>query len=763
MAALPQRLLLHARLAAATPSLRLMVFCAVALWAAWTPLGQAGALNDFRDSHLLHSYEQAAALSVTQYGQVPMWSPWSCGGMYALGNLQSRFASPTLLLSALFGPRRAEPLTVFLFLVLGMEGLFRYARLRSRSALAGLVCAPLFALNGFYAVAWQLGWLNFYGYQLLPWLLLGTAGVCKGRLSGVALVAGAFALMLGYGGTYPVPMCALFVVLEVVGNALAWRTRAQWRQGVWLLGATALLTLGVCAFRLWPVLETFQSAPRIMAGRPGHALPQLGGMLFPLEALQGRAPATFFLCPVVFVLAAVALLTRRVVLPLVGAVLTLWLATGYHYPGALFVRMRELPFYEAMRYPERFLVLFACFASVLGAVGLGVLLARARRSRPVAWVAVGLCALGVAGWVPQRHNFDAITRRVELLPMPEQVEQPFAQARGNRWAQGHFLALNRGSIGCGEAYPVPMSERLRGDLPQEEYLEDPSAGQARRLEWSPHRLEVEVRAERPVHLLVNQNWHPGWKSSVGEVVSREGLLAVSLPEGEHRVVLRFLPRSGLGGALVSLLAWGALGLVAWRARQRRALSGWQVCVIAAVPLAVWALLFVAWREPPAPPDLRNPNGAPIFVQQMPPEAVPVRVAFDVPVELHAARVVERPEENGTLPIELFWRVEGSVPRSVGIFVHLVGPEGQLSNRDHEVISGTFFFKTAPRGVLLRDAFAANVQGWPPGTWRVRVGLWQAGGDGSRVAARDSQGTPLPDSSVVVGTFTVPGREEARGP
>jgi len=63
-----------------------MVFCLLALWAAWSALGQSGGMNDFRDSHLVHPYEDAAVTTVTRYGQVPLWTPWTCGGLSLQGN-----------------------------------------------------------------------------------------------------------------------------------------------------------------------------------------------------------------------------------------------------------------------------------------------------------------------------------------------------------------------------------------------------------------------------------------------------------------------------------------------------------------------------------------------------------------------------------------------------------------------------------------------------------------------------------------------------
>ncbi|MFP2913057.1 hypothetical protein ACLESD_50235, partial [Pyxidicoccus sp. 3LFB2] len=575
MTPLPRRLLHAAHRAAALPSLRLALFGVLALVACWRPLQQAGALNDFRDSHLLHSYEDAGTRTLTRYGQLPLWNPWACGGQYALGSPQTRVASPTLLVSAALGSRRAEPVVLWAFLVLGMEGFFRYARRRVGSTLGALGAAPLFGLTGFTALSWSIGWLNFAGFLLLPWLLLGTRRAAEGKVSGAALVAGVFAFLLGFGGTYPVPMGALFVALEAGRTLYELRGTARRREALWALGATALFTLAACAYRLWPLVETMRSAPRIMAGTPCHSLETLGRMLLQLPARSGHSnPGNFFLVPVALALVPVAVVLgrHRARYPAVMAALCVWMAAGYAAKPSLFAGLRLLPIFGTLRYPERFLVPAGLFIAELAALGLAALLVRSWRSRGWGRAAALACVVVVAGWGVQVHAFARLTRWASMVaeppPTPSEAEQPFAQARGNRWAQGYFLALNRGSISCGEAWPVPMSERLRGDLPQEEYLEAPDSGTARRVEWTPNRVEVDVVATRPAVLLINQNWHPGWKASTGEVVSRDGLLGVRLPEGEHRVVLRFVPRSGVGGAVVSLLAWAGLGFLAWRPRAR---------------------------------------------------------------------------------------------------------------------------------------------------------------------------------------------------
>ncbi|MFP2933079.1 hypothetical protein ACLESO_49610 [Pyxidicoccus sp. 3LG] len=764
----PSRRLLHTvhRLASLT-SVRLALFGVLALVACWRPLTLAGGLNDFRDAHLLNAYEDAGARTVTRYGQLPLWNPWSCGGQYALGSPQTRVASPTLVLSAVLGPRRAEPVVLWAFLVLGMEGFFRYARRRAGSALGALAAAPLFGLAGFTALSWSIGWLNFAGFLLMPWLLLGARRAAEGRMSGAVLVAGIFAFLLGFGGTYPVPMGALFVALESGRTLYSLRGAERRRRAVWALGVTALFTLGACAYRLWPLVETMRSSPRVMAGTPGHSLETLAKMLLQFPARSGHSdPGNFFLVAVALALVpvAVALAWRRALYPTGLATLCVWMAAGYSAQPSLFAGLRLLPVFGTLRYPERFLVPAGLFIAELAALALAALLVRSCRASSHAsrwgWATVVACGVVVASWSVQVHAFQNLTRWAHMVdappPTPPESEQPFAQARGNRWAQGYVLALNRGSIACGEAWPVPMSDRLRGDLPQEEYLEDAGSGTARRVEWTPNRVEVDVAASQPAVLLVNQNWHPAWKSSVGEVVSRDGLLAVQVPEGEHRVVLRFLPRSGLGGALVSLLAWAGLAFVAWRPSPRGGRLGPTALMVASVPLLAWAVLLLAWAEPVARAEPRSPDGSRMLVASLPPEARPLAARFEVPVELVGAEVPAAPDAEGIVPLVLYWRVTGPVPRSAGIFVHIPGPEGsQRKNADHAVVGGTFFFRDAPRDVLLRDAFAVSTKDWEAGEWKVLVGLWHAGGDGSRIGARGADGQPLHESRVEAGSFTVP--------
>src|SRR5580704_14786336 len=176
------------RVVALRAPLRLGAFATLALLTTWRWLSTAGSVNAFRDAHVLGHYESVAAQSLLRFHQLPLWDPYYCGGMYLLGTPQARFVSPTFVLSLLFGEPRGEALTTFVMVVVGLEGTFRYARAQGARSAGALLAAPLFALSGVFAIAPRLGWINFFSFELLPWIALGTQDGRGRRRCGARLV-----------------------------------------------------------------------------------------------------------------------------------------------------------------------------------------------------------------------------------------------------------------------------------------------------------------------------------------------------------------------------------------------------------------------------------------------------------------------------------------------------------------------------------------------------------------------------------------------
>lgn len=759
-----------ARTASARLPWRLAVFAVLSLCASWPLLSTAPALNEFRDAHVLAHYETAARESLLRWHQMPLWDPYYCGGMYLLGTPQARFVSPTFLLSLLFGERRAESLTVFAMILVGLEGAFRYARSRGARSLGALLAAPLFALSGVFAVSPGLGWIGFFSFEMLPWIALGMRRALARELGGVAVASVAMAWCIGMGGTYSAPIAAVWCAFEV-GDFLARRARRgrgpQVAIGLSLVAAAAVLAAALAAVRLWPVAESLADAPRVIAGTAGNSLGSQLGMLF-LGPQDKTEHGTYYIGALVTPAVLLGLGRRRSLPMVIAAALCVWLAGGYAMEPSIFSWLRELPVYSSLRYPERFLVPFALAATVLAARGISAVevRVRARRRRTKgqpgrlwqALLAIAALAL-VANVVPmvQQHVHHDDDR--PLSPPPDETEaRAFHQSRGNRWGLAYYEPMQRGSLSCWEAYPVPQSPMLRGDLNDEERLDDAGAGTLVERAWSPNRIELDADLTRPATVLVNQNWHSGWRANVGEVGNFHGLLDVALPAGKSTLTLRFAPKSATGGALTSLVALLVLGLLGWRAKRRSTVEWIDLRWVAAVLLpAIPAAVVVTtvherrFTEPPTAMD-----GRPVIVDEVDEGTVRMDARFEAGVVLEAATLSDTsPRPGSDLMLELDWRRDAQIEKGLGVFIHITPSSGDGMNGDHVLLSGVLDLEDAPPGKTLRDVLPLWVPDDARGkTWKVWVGLWRVRHGGERVPLTDHGHAEVDANRVLAASYVV---------
>jgi hypothetical protein len=465
----------------------------------------------------------------------------------------------------------------------------------------------------------------------------------------------------------------------------------------------------------------------------------LAALVIPVAAQKNGNlvfPHTYVVGAVGLALASVGLCRRRTwpLLPL--AVAAFCTALGYALgPWGPFALLRRLPLYSALRYPERYLIVVALFIAVSAANGVRKLEILARRhawARKVVVLSVVLLTAN-AGYL--LIDFHVVAAARSLVPAPIEVSRPFRQARGNRWLAAFYAPMSRGSLSCWDAYPVPMSPLLRGDLPEEEYLLDPGAGSVTRRHWTPNTIDLDVTLSRPTELLVNQNFHTGWRSNVGHVRSHDGLLAVALPPGIQSVRLSFRPRSAIAGAISSLVACLIACCIIGRERRRSRINAVQsleahwLIVAAVLPLALFAIIYGLISESrPVSAPLRAPSGEEVLAPRVSADSVGIGAIFGRGIVLDAVRP---PAAAAVVPgdpstIEIDWRVTGTSPRDTDIVVSFESGARVLTRADHELVSAALRFTDAPRGVTLRDMVPFVI---PPAASTGSIDVWVGVRDG----------------------------------
>lgn len=576
------------------------------LWLAFAANMLSGALavdpqrvSSHYDEHYFFARDDIARISVVDYHQLPAWNPYFCGGTPNAANPQDQALSPDFLLRILFGTGPGRRLAVLLFVMLGLEGAYRLARRHGTSELGAALTGIVFAASGRFFFMFQFGWINMFGFQLLPWAILGYERASR-SLGSAMLGGGAIAWMLLNGGTYTVP----FTVMTLVAIAL-WDTarsllgpepRPRLYEPWLALVKVGAIAGGLSAMKLLPMLEIIHDHPRtwnepsvvgpinVLEGlivNHGH-----GGSEYASESYVGMFVLVAALAPLFF-------RDRGAIKWLVLALLFSVLAMGNmgaENDVSLYGTLHHLPIYSQLRNPERYSIVVCLFLAL--AVGRALMLveeaplevivrlrARFWPKRPWApgrvargvWGALGsVLALGVAlGLAFDLWRENRVRRDLFSQDEPLAYAAPFHQSRGNRWDAQVWPRASLGTLLCFEENPFPQSKALRGDLEAEERAEDPAQATVERRSWSPNVIDLHVVAASEATVLINQNWHKGWTADVGAVENRDGLLAVRVPAGTHELRLRFRSRALALGLIVSLLTALLLAALAGRTLRRR--------------------------------------------------------------------------------------------------------------------------------------------------------------------------------------------------
>ncbi|MGH7327143.1 MAG: YfhO family protein, partial [Polyangiaceae bacterium] len=557
-------------------------------------------VTDDYDEHYFYAHDDAARITMARYHELPAWNPYYCGGIPLAANPQDESLAPDFLLRLVYGTGPGRRLAVLLFLVLGMEGTFWVARKHECSVIGAITAAAIFSVSGRFFFMLESGWVNMFGFELLPWAVLGLE---RGLVSWRWRIVGGFAVawMILAGGTYTAPYTVLVLLTLTLYDMLARLLRPAldpgdgvpwWRPFV-SLASVGVATLLFAAAKILPMLHVIAQHPRT-THKPGSAdaFDLIATLITSHSQDQHGMSAESYIGLLVAALAVLALMLRDRIAVRFMAMVTIFFALSMGDQGrwSLWSFAHDLPVYGQLRNPERFTIVVAFFLSLAAARALThvqdwprnivhSLIARVqsfrKKSAPeslpriaaIVCAALGVLLSAFVGYLAV-HTLVMDDRMHETLftqDAPLAMNDDFHQARGNRWDAQVWAPASRGSLQCFEETEFDQSPLLRGDLAAEELPLDPSKATVTRVSWSPSKIVLAVHATESTVVIVNQNYSRHWSASIGEVQSHEGELSVQVPAGDHELVLKYDDALFDLGVFVSLLAlFAATGLfVRW--------------------------------------------------------------------------------------------------------------------------------------------------------------------------------------------------------
>lgn len=554
---------------------------------------QALGTNDW-DQHLF--YYGVVLKNVVEYGQMPFWNPWYCGGNVMWQNPQVALLSPVYPLTAIISLQLAMKINIVLHYWIGFLGMHvLLTRVIGVTFLPAVIyLATLVTASGAPAIHLRVGHSVFLpGFYLPLQLYFFFKAFKTGEWKYILLSAATLALMVFNGGTHILPMslAALgsFSLFAAIG-------RRDWRPLAFAV-AFGAAGLAYSAPKLLPVVQ-FVTSEYFWDTRNPTETPDRVTLetlkqvyLVPTQDVGGRLPmqrhgwheygnyiglgsAIAIVAGLIWALARPARKDRWFGVSLALTTLTMFaLSLGEFASFSPANVAHHLPLFSSFRIPSRYTIPFLQFAALTLAVAFRS--AIARYGFPAgARIAVTVLALAGATQLIIVNQWNL--KNVFTEPAFDTTFQPMrgphaitTLADSSPYVPGspmlRALMSDTSFYSCYESLQVS-----RGSNPNLPPVFDGDPGsRVSDVDFTPNRLTFTIADGRETaRVVLNQNWAPGWSSTAGAITvgPPTEVSVVKVPAGQAgRFTFTFTPPGlYLGTALlvVALL----LSALCWRRR-----------------------------------------------------------------------------------------------------------------------------------------------------------------------------------------------------
>ncbi|MBX3130088.1 MAG: hypothetical protein KF718_25450 [Polyangiaceae bacterium] len=549
-----------------------LLVCAATVFVAacWSELWQVPAGTGFGDYQAFHHSWEAALVTLQDFGELPLWNPFQCGGIPDWADPQAQFFHPLFALSFLIGTTLALKVFLLLHALVGVLGQFWLARELGLRRVGAAFAAVSWAGSGYFAWHCGTGHGNFIAFYLAPLVVL-----CWRRaetdLRYAAALAGLLTSVALAGGAYAFPFFVLLLAFEAVMSLLTtWRAPGA-RLRLLFAGASVALLCGLmAAVRLVPIVEHLGYYPRVVGGSDAVGLRELVIMLTRSDVTSIHT--RFGGHPWVWTEYGAYVGWVATGLGVLGALLAPWLGRGRLLLGATLFGLltlggdgplspwgllSALPVFDGLRIPTRFSVLLLLYLTLLAGVALDWLVERLGPARFAAsitpWLPHALAA-AVTLWTTAAvvtHHRGAVRgmwREPHVRPTPQHRARHFFVASVPRPREPYLqhpapprlAAANLGTGYCytGMAYR-PAIGLWPGEVPQVRAVG--VDGQLEEWADTPRTVTAVVSLPEGGRLLFNRTFAPGWRSDTGALTIDRGRIAVDLPPGRRRVTVTYAP------------------------------------------------------------------------------------------------------------------------------------------------------------------------------------------------------------------------------
>ncbi len=556
------------------PRLGLGVFAIILSVFGWWSMLVAYPHTQFGDGQFFHQMVEAMRASIVRYHELPLWNPYQCGGVPLWDNPQGISAAPLMWPLLPFGTTRGIQIWYVIHSAMGVVCMWLFARHELKlSHGAALVAAVAFTFAGTHNNHLTGGSVTWVSFLYLPLgLLLWRRAENDARFAvGLGIMV---AWMVHEGGTYSLPYTALLLGLETLTRIWSLRRLRAIAKAALVV---AVVGLGLGASRLLPVLDQLRSHNRSLGGESDYVRWSTFADMF-LARDHGRdmpgqdyvwTEYASYVGPIVLILALLGIVLGgwQVAWMFPLLLVSFLLMLGHFAPWAPWTLLKRYAYpFTQMRVPSRFDVLVTVFLPAYAGIAVDRISALSGKwhfSMPhidaVRAAVLGLALLGAGdimsvGITFGTRFFTEDPARTDIVPSPR------LYLEGDGLAP--FIdqpAQNRGRLECWEEWAFERDAPLwKGDVPQARAADDGAT--VRSVTRTQNKFIIEVHAHRPALLLLNSGYDRGWRASVGSAERQGKQLAVRVPAGDHRLIVRYWPHGLTLGFVIAFFTLTAVVL-----------------------------------------------------------------------------------------------------------------------------------------------------------------------------------------------------------
>jgi hypothetical protein len=545
-------------------------------------------------------YYGSVLKSVAEYGQLPFWNPWYCGGNVLWQNPQIALLSPVYPLTAFMSLQLAMKVNIVLHYWIGFVGMHvLLTRVIGLTFLPAVIyLATLVTASGAPAIHLRAGHSVFLpGFYLPLQLYFFFRAFRTGAWRDIFLAGAALALMVANGGTHILPMSFAALGTFSVVAAIAKR---DWRP-LMIVAAFTVAGLAYSAPKLLPV-SLFVTGDRFWDTRNPTEHPDRLTIdivrqtyLVPTRDVGGRLPQQRhgwheygnYIGPIGVLAVAIgviwAFVRRGAADRWFGwslALTTLMLfalSLGEFSTWAPASLSTGLPLFSSFRIPSRYTIPFIQFAALtLAWASASWLNAGPLQGRPTLpqWARAGLAIVCLAASAHligiNRDNLSQVFAEPPFdtsFPLRGGPSQITTDSESSAYARGspmlRALTEDRAFFHC---YESLQTFRTAVADQSQVFAEGPTKVDSR---FTPNRIDFSFAGgEKPTRLFLNYNWSPGWTSTAGPIdaASREAMGWVVMQPGQSgQYSFSFVPPGLFTGMGVFAIAIAVSALM-WKRR-----------------------------------------------------------------------------------------------------------------------------------------------------------------------------------------------------